>query len=170
MFGDDSGDDSFEEMLRSFAREVVNHSMDRAAQVDLDEIAGAIGVDPVRAREFVEGAVDWLRDQVDDLPLWSARTGAETAHRDRRLHRGGPHPMDLPTAAQGTALAALDSGRWTVEPGSHALVAHGEGPAPSDMLGLVGELRARDWIAANGEVTQSGRSALSRWLDAAGSQ
>ncbi len=168
MFGDGAGDESFEQMLRSIAREVVNRSMDRAAQVDVDEIADAIGVDPARARLFVEGAVDWLRDQVEDLPLWSAPAPAGTVHRDRRLCRGGPDPLDLPTEAQGAALAALDSGRWTVEPGSHVLVAHGHGPAPSDVLGLVGELRARDWIAANGELTQSGRHALSRWLDNAG--
>jgi hypothetical protein len=60
----------------------------------------------------------------------------------------------------------LDSGRWTVERGSHELVAHGEGPVPSDALGLVGELRARDWIGADGEVTLVGRRALSRWIDA----
>jgi len=45
-------------------------------------------------------------------------------------------------------------------------VANGEGPAPSEALGLVGELRARDWINADGEVTLVGRNALSRWLEA----
>jgi hypothetical protein len=59
----------------------------------------------------------------------------------------------------------LDSGRWTVEPGSNLLVAHGEGPAPEDAVGLVGELRARDWIDANGDVTLVGHSALGRWLE-----
>jgi hypothetical protein len=68
------------------------------------------------------------------------------------------------------ALAALDSGRWRVEPGSHALVALGEGPGPVDAPGLVDELRARDWIAADGQVTLVGRHALSRWLDAADSR
>jgi hypothetical protein len=83
------------------------------------------------------------------------------------MRRGsGPHPLDLPTSAQGLALSALDSGRWTVEPGSNLLVGHGAGPAPSDALGLVGELRARDWINADGEVTLVGRNALSRWLEA----
>jgi hypothetical protein len=33
-------------------------------------------------------------------------------------------------------------------------------------LGLVDELRARDWIAADGAITLAGRHALSRWLDA----
>ena len=84
---------------------------------------------------------------------------------ERDAPRGtGPHPLDLPTAAQGLALSALDSGRWTLEPGSHVLVTHGEGPGPEDAVGLVGELRARDWIDAQGEVTLVGHDALKRWL------
>jgi len=55
-----------------------------------------------------------------------------------------------------------------VEPGSNTLAAHGDGPAPSDALGLVRELHARDWITAEGEVTLVGRHALSRWLDTTG--
>ncbi|MGP0047489.1 MAG: hypothetical protein ACLPZR_01390, partial [Solirubrobacteraceae bacterium] len=73
---------------------------------------------------------------------------------------------DLPTEEQGLALAALASGRWTVEPGTGALAAKGDGPAPTDALGIVRELRVRDWIAADGEITIVGRHALSRWLDA----
>jgi hypothetical protein len=60
----------------------------------------------------------------------------------------------------------LDSGRWTVEPGTSALSSHSDGPAPSDALGIVRELRVRDWIDSDGEVTMVGRHALSRWLDA----
>jgi hypothetical protein len=41
---------------------------------------------------------------------------------------------------------------------------HGEGPGPNDALGLVRELRARDWIGVDGKVTLVGRNALSRWL------
>ncbi len=78
----------------------------------------------------------------------------------------GPHPLDLPTAEQGVALAAMDSGRWTVEPGSGALAADGEEPESAEGPGLVDELRARDWITAQGEITPAGRHALSRWLDA----
>ena len=62
----------------------------------------------------------------------------------------------MPTDEQGRALAALDSGRWTVEPGTSALSSHGDGPGPSDALGLVRELRVRDWIDADGEVTLVG--------------
>jgi hypothetical protein len=169
MCADDSSHESFEETVRSIAREV-SRSIERVAQVDLDEVAGAIGVDPVRARELVDSAVGWLRAQAeglgDDGAVWGAGPGGAAADEDR-VRSGGPRPLDLPTGEQGMALAALDSGRWRVEPGSHALVAHGEGPGPSDALGLVDELRARDWVAADGEVTLVGRHALSRWLDAA---
>ena len=83
------------------------------------------------------------------------------------LGTAGPHPLDQPTDEQGLALAALDSGRWIIEPGTDALAAKGEGPGPSDALGIVRELRVRDWIAADGELTLTGQRALSRWLEAA---
>lgn len=168
----DEGPESFEERLRAIAREV-SRSIERAAQVDLDEIASAMGVDPGRASEWVDGAMGWLRNQAesfgDDATVWgsgSAPASSEVAPHDERLRSAGPHPLDLPTDDQGLALAALDSGRWTVEPGSHTLAVHGEGPGPRDAVSLVGELRARDWIAADGAVTLVGHHALSRWLDA----
>jgi hypothetical protein len=168
MSADDGGHESFEERIRSIAREI-SRSIERVAQVDLEEIAEAIGVDPSRATDLVDSAMGWLRahagDFSDDVAVWGAGPAGETSHAEP-LRRAGPHPLDLPTAEQGQALAALDSGRWMVEPGSHALAAQGDGPGPSDALGLVGELRARDWIAADGEVTLVGRHALSRWLDA----
>ena len=170
MSPDNDGYESFEEKIRSLAREL-SRSIERAVQGDLEEIAEAIGVDPARATEWVDTAVGWVRYHTeglsDEAAQWSAQlAGAGEASRPDAPRRQGPHPMDLPTAEQGLALAALDSGRWRVEPGSHALVANGEGPGPSDALGLVGELRARDWIAADGEVTVVGRHALSRWLAA----
>ena len=86
---------------------------------------------------------------------------------DDPLRSAGPHPLDLPTDEQGIALAALESRRWMVEPGTDALTARGDGPGPSDALGIVRELRVRDWLGANGEITLVGRRALSRWLEAA---
>ena len=83
---------------------------------------------------------------------------------DRRLRREGPHPLDVPTEEQGLALSALDSGRWKVDPGTVELIPVGDGPTPGQPVGLVGELRARDWIAPSGEVTLVGRDALTRWL------
>jgi hypothetical protein len=171
MSPDDEGQESFEEKMRSIAREV-SRSIERVAQVDLEEIAEAIGVDPARATEMVDSAVGWLRNQAEafggDFGSWGPGPGPEAAEEER-LRAAGPHPLDLPTTEQGLALAALDSGRWTVEPGSHTLLLHGDGPAPHDAVDLVGELRARDWIAADGEVTVVGRHALRRWLEAGSS-
>lgn len=153
-------------MLRSFAREV-SRSAERMAQIDVDEIAGAIGIDSARAKEWVDNAGRWLRGQAEGLGeefAGGARSTRAPADDDPLRH-AAPHPLDLPTDEQGLALAALDSGRWTVEPGSRVLASHGEGPGPSDALGLVRELHARDWITAEGEVTLVGRRALSRWLE-----
>ncbi len=90
-----------------------------------------------------------------------------TSGGDDPLRGAAPHPLDLPTDEQGQALAALESGRWAVESSTQRLTARGDGPAPSDALGLVRELRARDWIAADGELTLAGRRALACWLDSA---
>lgn len=188
MSDQDEGNESFEETMREIAREV-SRSVERAMeQVNVDEIAGVIGIDPARAKEWVDNAGGWLRGQVEsfgeDASSWSAKheevlrsakraeaswsTKRETAAaKEDPLRHAGPHPLDLPTDEQGLALAALDSGRWTVEPGSQRLAAQGDGPAPSDTLGLVRELRSRDWIAADGAVTVVGHHALKRWLDAA---
>jgi hypothetical protein len=169
MCADDAGNESFEETLRSIAREV-GRSVERAmSDVDFDEIADSIGVDPDRAREWIDTAGGWLRGQAetlgDELTARMAGSEASASVRDP-LQSAAPHPLDLPTEDQGLALAALDSGRWSIEPGSNALAAHGDGPGPSDALGLVRELRARDWIRADGDVTVVGLHALRRWLDA----
>jgi hypothetical protein len=165
---DDRDHGSFEDKLRLIAQEV-RQSVERMGHLDIDEIAESVGVDPTRARELADMAGRWLSGQADSVgdvaPFWGAFSGR--AAPDDSVRRPGPHPLDLPTGEQGLALSALDSGRWTVEPGSSVLVTHGEGPGPSDAMGLVGELRARDWIAADGEVTLVGRNALGRWLESA---
>ena len=76
-----------------------------------------------------------------------------------------PHPLDVPSPAQGLALSAIDSGRWSVAPGSHEFVTHDGSAAPPDASGLIGELRARDWIDSGGGLTQVGRNALTRWMN-----
>jgi hypothetical protein len=193
MSSDDGNNESFEEQVRAMAEEL-GRTVERAVnQVDLDRIAGAFGIDSERAREWAEGAGGWLRAQAENLgdevasrhapteprssgdptdPRASAADAPAEAHRaapagDDPLRSAAPHPLDVPTEEQGRALAALDSGRWTVEPGSHALTGHGDGPSPDDVLGLVRELRVRDWISADGEVTVVGRHALHRWLEVA---
>jgi hypothetical protein len=177
----DENNENFEEQMRAMAEEL-GRSFERAMnQFDLDGIAGAFGIDPDRAREWAEGAGGWLRSQAEHLgdDIGSRGAGAEPSppvHEpepvapridDDPLANAGPHPLDVPSEEQGRALAALDSGRWSVEPGSHALAGHGEGPSPDDSLGLVRELRVRDWISADGDVTVVGRNALKRWLEAA---
>jgi hypothetical protein len=170
MAGNDPGGENFEDMLRSLAAELGRYIERSIDSVDLDEFAGSVGVDPTAAREWFESASGWLSAQTESL-------GDELARRTRGskppavrvdpLGGAGPHPLDLPSDEQGMALAALDSGRWIVEPGADALAARGEGPGPSDALGIVRELRVRDWLAPDGKLTATGRHALSRWLDAA---
>lgn len=157
----DRGGDGFEEQLRALARQL-SQSVERAAgQLDFDEIADRIATGGERVRELTELAGRWLTDQGQDAKARAAARAEEAA----RL--AGPHPRDVPTEEQGLALSALDSGRWKVEPGTNELSSEGEGPSPGERVGLVGELRARDWITANGELTLLGRAALKRWEESA---
>lgn len=187
MRPEDSDHGSFAEIVRSIVREATQAAQERAEQADLENLAGAFGLDPGRARAWVDGAAQWLRDQAenlgDEIPFPRASPFRREAAPDSldnvpthhppdsgKTHPLGsaePHPLDLPTDEQGLALAALSSGRWTVEPGADALASRGSGPGPSDALGLARELRARDWISADGEVTPVGAHALGRWLAAA---
>jgi hypothetical protein len=178
MPADDHNGESFEDMVRSIAREL-GRSVERAVDnVDMDDIADAVGVDPDTARDWIGNAGTWLRSHAEMFgDEFASRAGefsdefAAKAGTPRRrepvvdpLTGAGPHPLDLPTEEQGRALAALDSGRWMVEPGTDLLAAKGDGPGPSDALGLVRELRVRDWLGADGEITVVGRHALTRWL------
>lgn len=186
MSPDDQNGEGFDDMLRSIAREL-GESVERAIEgVDLDDLASTFGVDPAAAREWIDQAGGWFRAHAeslgDDLPIRPGgrqrapgEQGSDRAPGERArtpasqdpLFSAGPHPLDLPTDEQGIALAALESGRWMVEPGTDALAARGDGPGPSDALGIVRELRVRDWLSGDGEITLVGRRALSRWLDAA---
>lgn len=169
-FGDHN--EGFGETLRSIAEELGRYIERSAESVDLDEMAESFGVDGDRAREWVESASSWFRAQAENFgqevanKMGSQPQPQPPPMREDPLGGAGPHPLDLPTDEQGLALAALDSGRWTVEPGTETLASRAEGPGPRDALGLVRELRVRDWISADGELTLVGRHALSRWLDA----
>jgi hypothetical protein len=172
--------DSFEDRLRAVADEV-SRSMQRISELDLEELSQRYGVDANRARAVADAAGRWLNDHVSmaDAPFGPIQHADEDsaggpigadldldapteATQTRPGSGRGPHPLDLPTDQQGVALSALDSGRWTVRPGSGQVVGTGvaDGPAPSD---VVGELRARDWITADGVLTLVGRHALGRW-------
>jgi hypothetical protein len=157
---------SFEEAAREIAEEV-RRSIERASRADPEEIARAAGVDPDRVREWVETAGEWLQSQFAGAAGRRHPQRGPAPSGEDLLRRAEPHPLDVPTSEQGTALAALDSGRWTLEPGTTALRVRGGGPGPRDALGLVRELRDRDWIDADGAVTLAGRHALGRWLAAA---
>ena len=166
----------FEDRLRAIAKEI-----SRSVERNIDDVAETFGVDADRARQFAEAAGQWLNDHVEGGEELFGRERAESGQHGRPGHpakpplvadeaairpsRPGPHPLDLPTEAQGLALSALDSGRWTVRPGSNMLASTGEGPAPVEAAERVSELRGRDWIKADGELTLVGRRALGRWCD-----
>jgi hypothetical protein len=166
MSQDDAGHESFEDTLRSILREV-GRSAERAAHGNVEAIADAVGVEPARAKQWLDGAATWLGAQTAGYE--APRTWSGKGRAADPLGGAQPHPLDTPTAEQGLALAALDSGRWSVEPGSNTLSTHGQGPGPGpiDAIGLYGELRAHDWITGDGTVTVVGRHALTRWLAAA---
>jgi len=162
--------ESFEGTLRSIAGALGRYVQLSVETVDLEQLAEFIGVDPVVARDWVESTGSWLRANTERVGEELARQLPASARRPARSDLLGgavPHPLDLPTDEQGLALAALDSGRWTVEPGTDTLTAKGDGPGPTDALGIVRELRVRDWIVAGGGLTLAGRRALSHWLDSA---
>ena len=165
MADGDSDRERFEEKLRALAREL-GQSVERVAGgLDRDEIADRIAMGGERVSELADFAGRWIKEQLRDPDAVSSAPTEQAVPDagDRRLGRPGPHPRDMPTEEQGLALSALDSGRWKVEPGTNELISEGDGPNPADSGGIVGELRARDWITADGAVTLLGRAALRRW-------
>ena len=162
--------DSFQDRLRAIA-DKINHAVERLSELDLEELAGHYGVDAERARGFADAAAKWLatngplfnQSRADDSDVTGPRRDDTPPGARGHIPTPGPHPLDLPTHRQGLALSALDSGRWTVRPGSNQLAGSGEGPPPPPDTDLVGELRARDWITSDGALTLVGHRALARW-------
>ncbi len=165
-------DDGFQDRLRALADQLSRS----ISEVNLEDVADRLGVDPDRVRGAAGAVEGWLAGQAaGETPLFGDVIPVPVP--DRQSQRGraasaGPHPLDLPTDEQGRALSALDSGRWTVKSGSSQLTTTGLGPAPahagSGPSDLVNELRARDWITADGAVTLVGRQALLRWCQTVG--
>jgi hypothetical protein len=180
MSDDDPERSSFEDVARVLADDV-SRAIERLSEIDVEEIARAATAETERAKRWIDELGRSLREPGDAIGNALFGAGKVREHGpapvdrptrgrpagDDPLRHAGPHPLDLPAADQGRALAALDSGRWRVEPGTSALAVQGGGPGPSDALGLVRELRVRDWMTAEGEITLAGRNALRRWLDAA---
>ena len=161
-------DDSLEAKLRAAMQELSGSLEHAVEQFDLSEIAERIGISSERGNELADLAKQWLSQQFGGSEAgWGWSSAPPPDHvggDDSPSLREGPHPLDVPTSEQGLALSALDSGRWKVDPGTDELIPVGSGPSPNQPIGLVGELRARDWIASSGEVTLVGRAALTRWL------
>jgi hypothetical protein len=157
---DEERRDSFEETLRQMAQSI-SESIQKVTRGDLDDIVRSTGLDPDDAKRWAQEAGEWVNEQT--ARFHGAPAGPERPAEDP-LRGAAPHPLDTPTEEQGRALAALESGRWSIEPGTSMLVSHGEGAAPKNALGLVRELRVRDWIDAEAAVTLAGRAALGRWL------
>ena len=175
MSDDEPDRNSFDDIARMLSEEV-SRAVERLSQIDVDELSRTANAEAERARRWVDDLGRWLREQSDAVgsaafgaaEAWDARSPADRPAPSRPgedpLRNAGPHPLDLPTADQGLALAALDSGRWRIEPGTSAMSVSGEGPGPSDALGLVRELHVRDWLDTEGRMTLAGRRALERWL------
>lgn len=142
---------SFEDVARALADEV-HEAVERLSTIDLDDIARAANQEAERARHWIEHLTRSL-----------AQTG-DTARspEDPPARHAGPHPLAMPSAEQGVALAALESGRWRIESGTFSV--H-DGSGPSEPLALLRELRVSDWVTADGKLTLSGRRALGRWLE-----
>jgi hypothetical protein len=144
---------SFEDVARALADEV-NRAVERLSAIDLEEIARAANDEAERARQWIE----------DLARSFAQPGGAAASPAEAPVHPTGPHPLAMPTAEQGVALAALESGRWRIETGTFVV---NDGQGPGDPLGLLRELRVSDWVSADGELTLSGRKALARWLEPA---
>ena len=147
----------FEDRLRAIAKEISG-----AVERNIDDVAETFGVDghgPANSpRPPGNGSTTRSRAGEELFGRQRRRAGADAGREDGPPSRfepaprpsagPGPHPLDMPTDAQGLALSALDSGRWTVRPGSNMLGEHRRWTRPVDAAEIVVELRRRDWIKA----------------------
>ena len=98
MYEDEPGEDNFEDLLRSVAREL-GRSVERALDsVDMDDVADAIGVDRETAGEWFDTAGSWLRANAQNVgDEVTRRVGSPKMTRSGvdPLPSAAPHPMDL---------------------------------------------------------------------------
>src|SRR5262245_60694076 len=120
MSEEDPDRSSFEDIARAMADEV-SRMVERFSEIDVDEIARTANAEAERAKHWLEDLGGWLREQGDTIGGERERA----APSEDPLRHAGPHPLDVPTGEQGLALAALDSGRWRLEPGTSTLAVHG---------------------------------------------
>src|SRR5581483_8765706 len=94
---DEFGNDSFEDKIRAFAREI-GQSIERAAeQVDLDELAERFGVSAASVRQFAEFAGEWLGERLSE--------SISTFNEDVFADQGD---QDVPHAPPGAAAPAAE--------------------------------------------------------------
>src|ERR1700761_6573034 len=105
--------ENFEDRLRAMADEI-SRSLQRMSEVDLDDLAERYGLDVDRARTFADAAGKWLSDRLPrgrGAPAGGKPADPDVAEPRPGLEKApaasGPHPLDLPTDAQGLALSAL---------------------------------------------------------------
>src|SRR6188472_2972237 len=118
MSDEDDRPKNFEEALRAIADEV-SRGLQSFKTDDLEDVARSYGVDAERAKRFFDNAGEWLRAQAENLggtPFPTSAPDTVPKQWEESLRGAGPDPLDMPSDDQGRALAALDSGRWTVEP------------------------------------------------------
>ena len=117
----------------------------------------------------MDNAGEWLRAQADSFnaaPFEKsvrAPRSEDTSWADP-LRGAGPDPLDTPTDDQGRALAALDSGRWTVEPGTSALAAQAAAPARATRSAWCASCACATGSTPTARSPWSGTRALQRWL------
>src|SRR5437588_12785022 len=105
MCADDENRESF---IHSIAREV-RRSAERLADLDTEEIARTIGIDPETTREWAGFAQRRVRAQADRLEddLAFGRPGPTASPgRADPLSTAGPPPPGPPTAEQARAVRA----------------------------------------------------------------
>lgn len=167
--------DGFDDVVRGIVGEAVRFA-EQASRRDASGFGGAGGIDLDRARRWADDIGRRFAGEAAATRGSDGPTGTSEASPARRpqpvpAHEGAlaqapGHPRDLPTEAQGRALAALDSGRWRLDAGAARLVCAHDGPAPERPKRLARELRARDWVGEDGRPSRAGRRALDRWLRA----
>jgi hypothetical protein len=130
---------------RASVAEEVTRAVERLSEIDVEEIARRANAEAERARRWIDELGRMLREHPTTggvapfaaRPPWEPAAGPADrpsptpAPADDPLPNAAVRPLDLPTADRGLALAALDSGRWRLEPGMSALAVHGEGPGPA---------------------------------------
>ena len=108
-----------------------------------------------------------LRKRCADATAPADRRKPDRPAGDDPLRDAGPHLLELPTASQGPALAALHCRRWRARARNERGRRPWEEAVPGDALGLAAELRGSPLEVRRRRGHPRRPHALRRWLDAA---